>query len=224
MKTQNIDCHIKNVDVFKELSPGKIEELKLLFTTKKYKKRTLITEPGERGKVYVVKSGRIELYEDFPNGKKFIFSILEHGRIFGDFDLDIAPTVYAKAIDDSEVCEISTKAFIILMLSEPKLLLKLFKYFFARLLIFQKKAASFASDDVFHRLVKLLLFLGQPQETAKFTEMITDKFTHEQLSQMLGVSRQTVTTMLSSLQKKGVIKRKKKSFLFDREKLKKLSE
>ena len=224
MKINDIDYQTKSVDIFKEMSPEKIEALKKLFTSNKYRKGVILTKPGERGKVFIVKSGRIELYENFTNGKRFIYSILGRGRIFGDFDFEIPPVVYTRTIEDSEICEINSKVFMTFLLNEPKLLLKLFQYFYIRLLIIQKKIASSATEDVFHRLVKLLLSLGRPHETAKFSQMITDKFTHEQISQMLGVSRQTVTTMLGILQKKGLIQKRKKSFMYDKEKLEKFNE
>jgi len=44
---------------------------------------------------------------------------------------------------------------------------------------------------------------------------ISEKFTHEELAQMLGISRQTVTTLINQLEKKGLISRKGKSIQFD---------
>ena len=64
--------------------------------------------------------------------------------------------------------------------------------------------------------------MGRPDDA--LSELVTDKFTHEQISQMLGVSRQTITTMISALQKKGIIRRKKKTFIFNQSKLEKATE
>lgn len=206
-------CQIKDVDIFSELSDKSITNLKSLFTTKKYKRKALITKPGERGKVYVIKNGRIELYDQSPSGKKVIFSILKKGMVFGDFGFDYPPAVYACSIEDAEICEINTRSFLAVVQKEPKLLLKLFQYFFNRLQILQKKVASLATDDVLNRLIKLLLSHSKPINKSGSDELISDRFTHQQLSQMLGVSRQTTSTIISNLQKKGLLQRKKKSFI-----------
>lgn len=207
----------------KEIAKLKLEELEQSIRKHTFKKGTIISKPGDRGNVYIVNSGRVELYEIAENGKKFIYSVLKRGRIFGDFDLNIAPIFCAEVIDEAVISVMKTKVFMELLLKEPQLLLKIFKYFFIRLLVVQKKAASIATDDVMSRLVKLLIQLGRPIEVSLEGQYMTDKYTHEQLSQMLGVSRQTITTTISELQKKGLLKRKKKTFVFDKEKLLKMA-
>ncbi|MDO8610530.1 MAG: Crp/Fnr family transcriptional regulator [bacterium] len=220
---KSLDFKNQEVDFFKEISSDSLSVLKSIIAFKKYIKGSIVIKPGERGFIYVVNSGRVELYNISDSGKKFIFSILKKGRIFGDFDLEIGPILYAKTIEDSTIGLIKTKTFLELLIKEPQLLLKLFKYFYLRLLIMQKKALSLASDDVLKSLVKLLIQISHRNESRlDQVEHITDKYTHEQLSQMLGVSRQTVTTIISGLQKKGLLKRKKKTFIFKKEDLEKI--
>lgn len=95
------------------------------------------------------------------------------------------------------------------------------KQLFNRLLVVEKRMSSVASDNAFHRFIKLLLSLGK--EKSENIMEVTDKFTHEELAQMLGISRQTVTTLINKLEKKGLIKRTQKTLQFIPSNLEKLT-
>lgn len=224
MKINEIELICKDIDIYKDLAALITPEMKQMFSFRKFNKDTIVSKPGDRGLVYILRSGRVALFEISTTGKKFIYSILKKGRIFGDYDICVPPTFYAQVLEDVELVEIKTKDFMSILMKEPTLLLKLFEYFYVRLLISQKKSVSLATEDVFHRLINLLIQLGKPHESETRGELITDKYTHEQLSDMLGVSRQTITTMISNLQKKEIIKRKKKTFVFNKVKLENATE
>ena len=92
------------------------------------------------------------------------------------------------------------------------------KQLFNRLVHVEKRMSSVAADSAFQRLIKLFLNLGK-EKKEDYME-VSEKFTHEQLAQMLGISRQTVTTIINQLEKKGLIKRKGKSIQFSSAQLK----
>ena len=81
--------------------------------------------------------------------------------------------------------------------------------------------SSVATDNAFGRIVKLLLSLGKKKSQDSME--ISEKFTHEELSQMLGISRQTVSTIINQLERKGLIIRMQKTLQFIPSQLKKLT-
>ena len=205
--------YIQQLDLFKGLAKGKLHSIESLFAMKEYYKREVIFEPGDKDKVFLVKTGQVELYQLTPTGKKTIIERLRPGSLFGDLGSEDSSEVFVEATVDSYVCSLKKGNFFTLIAQYPDLSEKLMKQLFNRLLSVEKRMSSVAADSAFQRLVKLLLSLGK--QKSEDSMEISEKFTHEELAQMLGISRQTVTTLINQLEKKGLISRKGKSIQFD---------
>lgn len=213
--------YIQQLDLFKGLAKDKLHKIESLFAMKEYGKKEVIFEPGDKDKVFLVKTGQVELYQLTPAGKKTIIERLRPGSLFGDLGSEGSSEVFVEATIDSYVCSLKRDNFFALIAQHPDLSEKLMKQLFNRLLLVEKRMSSVAADNAFQRLVKLLLSLGR-QKSENYME-ISDKFTHEELAQMLGISRQTVTTLINQLEKKGLIKRSQKMLQFDPSQLESLT-
>lgn len=209
--------YIQQLDLFKELTKEKLKQIESLILMKEYCKREVIFEPGDKNKVFIVKTGQVELYQLSPTGKKAIIERLLPGSIFGDLGTEGENELFVEATTDSYVCSLQKDKFFTMVSQYPKLSEKLMKQLFHRLLKVEKRMSSVATDSAFQRLVKLLLSLGKKK--ADDSMEVSEKFTHEELAQMLGISRQTVTTIINQLEKKGLIKRIQKSLQFTPSKL-----
>ena len=66
---------------------------------------------------------------------------------------------------------------------------------------------NLASDDVTSRVIKLITRLsaryGKPFENGIYLDI---PLTHQEMADMIGTSRQTVTTVLGSLRRKGILR------------------
>lgn len=213
--------YIQQLDLFKDLALEKLRRIESMLFMKEYSKSEVIFEPGDKDKVFIVKTGRVELYQLNPSGKKMIIEVLKQGSIFGDLGYDSPTDIFVEATANSCVCSLSKNKFFSLISQHSELSEKLMKNLFNRLMNIEKRMSSLASDNAFGRLVKLLLSLGKKKE-GEIAE-ISDKFTHEELAEMLGISRQTVTTLINQLEKKGYIKRTNKILRFFPQKLEKLA-
>ncbi len=216
---ENGQFTITDINVYKECDEKGLAELRKVSEMKTFKKNEVVCKPGDRGMIYIVNKGRVELYVLSDGGEKFILTVLKKGNIFGDFGIDVSSIVFCSAMEPVELETVKTEKFSQMLMEEPKLLFKLFKYFYVRLLSLQVRTISLATDDVMGRLTKLLIQLAKPIDSSSSGLFATDKYTHEQLSQMLGVSRQTITMTLNDLDRRGFLKRKKKTFIFRKEKL-----
>lgn len=213
--------YIQQLDLFRGLAKDKLHKIESLFAMKQYGKREVIFEPGDKDKVFLVKTGQVELYQLTPEGKKTIIERLLPGSLFGDLGSEDSTEVFVEATVDSYVCSLGKNNFFTMVSQYPDLSEKLMKQLFNRLLSVEKRMSSVAADSALQRLIKLLLSLGKPK--AHDYMEISDKFTHEELAQMLGISRQTVTTLINQLEKKGLIKRSHKVLQFDPSRLKNLT-
>lgn len=205
--------YLRQLDLFKGLTEEKLKRVESLFFMKEYCKREIVFEPGDKDKVFIVKTGQVQLYQLNPSGKKVIIERLPTGSIFGDLGTEGETDLFVEAMTDSYVCSLSKGKFFALVSQYPELSEKLLKQLFNRLLQVEKRMSSVASDNAFQRIAKLLLNLGK-KKTENFME-VSDRFTHEELAQMLGISRQTVTTFINQLERKGLIRRNGKSIQFN---------
>ncbi len=116
------------------------------------------------------------------------------------------------AVDHTEVMELRGKDLRELMTRIPELGIGI-----AEALVFKGKCFSslvqmLGTRSVSERLAQLLLRLaelyGEPDENGGVA--IAPHFTHEDLSHMVGSSRQWVTTTLDRLQKSGIVEIRKR--------------
>jgi CRP/FNR family transcriptional regulator, cyclic AMP receptor protein len=71
----------------------------------------------------------------------------------------------------------------------------------------QERISSLATESVLDRLIRILRMLPFNPKIEKIN------LTHEELAQMVGTSRQTVSTMLKNLQDKGLVTKKDGQYL-----------
>lgn len=213
--------YIQQLDLFKGLAKEKLSVIEPLFSMRDYCKKEVIFEPGDKDKVFIVKTGQVELYQLNADGKKVIIERLLPGSLFGDLGTEAQVETFVAATIDSCVCSLEKDKFFFLVSQYPELSEKLMKQLFHRLSQVEKRMSSLASDNAFKRLLKLLLNLGK-KKSQDYME-ISEKFTHEELAQMLGISRQTVTTLINQLERKGLIKRSKKTLQFSPSRLEHLT-
>lgn len=209
--------YIQQLDLFKDLAKDKLQQMESFFAMKQYAKREVIFEPGDKDNVFIIKTGQVELYQLTADGKKVIIEVLKPGSIFGDLGSESPSDTFVEATVDSYVCSLNKNRFFSLVSQSPELSEKLMKNLFNRLLLVEKRMSSVAVDNAPQRLVKLLLSLGKLQ--SKEHAEIAEQFTHEELAQMLGISRQTVTTLINQLERKGLVQRNGKSIRFNPSKL-----
>lgn len=208
---------IRNTKLFEGLEADYIDKFKSSLNSRKYKKGEIVFDPDACCKVYIVNSGRLEIYHLTAEGKKVIIDVLKPGSIFGDLGEGISSDIFVEVIVDSEICSVDKDTFFKTVSTDPVSSERLMKQFYNRLIALESRTTSLALDNVEKRFLKLLLSLGELEEDGG--KYKTDAFTHEQLAQMLGVSRQTITTLINELEREGVISRHKKQFIFNKKNL-----
>lgn len=212
--------YLKQINLFKSLPQEELEHLAGHLVTKEYSKRQVILEPEDKDKVFILKSGRVEIYEITPDGKKIIVDVLEQGNVFGDLGIKEVNETFVEATTDSFVCTMNKNDFFEIVSKNPQISYPLIRELFAKAVESKKQVASLASNNVATKIKDLLLRLSKRYgEKRKNKIVIKTKFTHEQLSDMIGISRPTMTEFLNKLEKNRVIERAGKIISLDPQKL-----
>ncbi len=211
--------YLKQLNLFKVLPRPQIEYISNQLTMKEYGKRQVIFEPEDKNKVYILKHGRVEIYQLTQDGKKLVVDILGPGSVFGDLGIGEPSDQFMEATTNSLVCVIGKDEFFEMVTKMPQLANSLVKELFSKVIESEKQIAALASDNLILKLKDLLTRLAKKYgEEKDGVTTISTKFTHEQLAEMVGISRPTMTELLNKLEKNNYIKREEKRISFSPQK------
>ena len=192
---------------FKDLGDSVIERLSPRVINSKIKKGAVIFRKGDVGsRLYAVRSGAVRISTPSDQGKDAIFNLIVPGDLFGEIAfLDGGQrTADAVAIDNCELMIIERRDFIPLIQDDPELAVRLIKVLCARL----RRTSEQVEDIVFlglpNRLAKVLLHLYQPSPDAPPKAKI--QVTQREISQMIGVSRESANKQLQAWQRRKWLK------------------
>lgn len=215
--------YLKQLNLFKSLPQKEVEMLSHNLVMKEYGKRQVILEPEDKDKVFILKMGRVEIYTLSSDGKKIIVDILTPGNVFGDLGMEESNENFVEATINSLVCVMSKEEFFKMVSKNPIVSYQLIRELFQKTVEDNKQVAALASDNLLVKVKNLLLRLAKKHgEVRDDRVVITTKFTHEQLADMIGISRPTMTELLNKLEREGIIKREGKIITFDSLKLTKI--
>lgn len=202
--------YLKHIKLFAGLSEAEIQEMERITRMQEVKKKQPIYLPGDPANtVYLLKKGRVKLASSAPSGKEVTFEILEAGEIFGELEaLEDSPReTLAEALDDALICAIRREDFDRYLREHPNLSVKLTKLIGLRLRKIQTRVEDLVFRDVPARLAHLLLELSKTDGAPDGPDIrIRIKLTHQEMANLIGRTRETVSTVLGHLREQGLIK------------------
>ncbi len=219
---------LKKMKLFEGMNAEKqVHELDLITQHKQYKKNEPVILPGDRKRrVYLLKKGHIKLCRLSPDGKSVTLAILDPGEIFGEMRaLDNRPsTVVAEALNTLEsvtVCEINHDDFENYLLRFPEIAVKVLKLVGAQTAQLESRIEDLAFRSVPSRLASLFVDLSSKYGERSSTGMrISLRLTHQNLADLVGATRETVSVIIGEFARMGIIARNKGHIsLLDKRKL-----
>ncbi|MBN1484665.1 MAG: Crp/Fnr family transcriptional regulator [Chloroflexia bacterium] len=202
-------CYLQTTELFQDLSPEELAELEQRMPQTTIETGRLIYSPNERGEVlFILKEGRVRLYRLSPDGKALTTAILEPKAVFGEMALlgQGMHESFAEAIETSIVCTLNRREVHDLLLTEPRVAQRLIELIGRRLVETERKLEDFAFKSVPERLAAILLQLGHVSATETGTVVLANRYTHQQLAEMIGTYRETVTKTLNDFRTQGLIR------------------
>lgn len=166
----------------------------------------LAGDPGAH--VYFLESGRVKIAQPAGNGREVILWFCLAGEIFGLAEVARGGgrVVGAQACETSAVLAVSQEAFKCFLASRPGVALLSMQVLSSRLRGLSDVLVNLVEDDVDARIAKLILRLGARYGTRTDRAIHLDiPLTHQEIADMVGTTRQTVTSTLSRLKKQGVL-------------------
>ena len=197
-------------ELFHGISKAELQKISSVCSERRYPRGTRIfSESDPSDSLYIVKSGLVKLISHSEKGTETILHILKPDEIFGELLLSEEKRPFtAIAIEDALVTAISRDRVLQLLTVVPTLGLNFIRLLSKRLAKVEKGLAEFSHTWSYHRLAKVLLQLGEKHgEEVPTGTLITLRLTHEDLANLIGTTRETVTTQLSKFERMGLLSR-----------------
>lgn len=220
---QNKLNYLSSIEIFRDLNSRELEDMDRQFTMTGCAVGKIFYMPGETGEVlFLLKKGRVQLYRLSPEGKKIVVATLGPGAIFGEMSL-IGQGMYntfAEAAEECILCVMSRPDVERLMREKPQVAFRIVEALGKRLIETERQLEEVAFKSISSRLASLLLRLSGESGS---NEVVG--YTHQDLAEILGTYRETITQTLNDLRAGGLVQiERKRLIVIDKAGLKDVSE
>ncbi len=202
--------YLDRIDLFKELSEEDMAFLMKNAIKKYYEKSSCVFSSGDPGNtIFLIRDGAVKVYDLAESGKESIFWFRYKGEFFGLAEAFGGEDrlCFAEAVEPTSIFVIKRKVFEELLKRNPRISLIVIKILAARLRRLGEAMKTLSFQDLRGKLAQLLMNLGNVCGVEIEGRIIIErKFTHQDLANMMGATRQSVTVALNDFVKNGIIR------------------
>lgn len=218
---------IRNVPVFADIEAAELAKIVRVGVRKKYKKGSIILLEEETGAaLFVIVQGKVKIVRTDDEGREVILSILGENDFFGEMSIldGLSRSASVVAITKTELFMIHRRDFLKLMQDVPSVAISLLKEMTLRLRKADSQIKSLSLKDATGRVANVILQLADDIGTIRKGRVEIDELPLQQdLANMAGTSRETISRVVHSFIKKGLVEmRGNKLIISDYEKFKSL--
>jgi CRP/FNR family transcriptional regulator, cyclic AMP receptor protein len=198
---------LRSHPLFRDLPSAVIERLGSYMKTRRVARGTTIFAKGDPGTGLMgVLAGSVKVSVASAEGKDIVLNVFREGDVFGEIALlDGRPrTADATAMSDCELIVIERRDFVPFLSSNPEVMLKFIEILCSRLRRTSEQVQDITFLNLPTRLAKTLLQLtgGEAGSAPRRKAAITQR----EISQMIGMSRESTNKQLRAWEKRGWIK------------------
>lgn len=200
---------LRRVPIFSALNEDCLQRVASILVEKSYSRKSIVFHEGDHGdSLYTIKSGRIKIAKVAIDGREKTLSILQPGDFFGEMAIfdNMPRSATAEALDsDVRLFALNKKDFERLIHEYPSIALGIMKDLTRRIRQTNQQVEDLAFKDVHGRVSSTLFQLLETEEEISGQTLTRLRMTHQDLANMVGSSRETVTRALNRLQNEGII-------------------
>ena len=170
--------------------------------------QVMLLENDWGSSVYFILSGWVKIRTYNLDGKEVTLNILGKGELFGEMaPLDEVPrSTDVITLAPTLIGSMPSQDFVAFLSTEPQAGIRLAKLMARRLRQVNRRLRLRESDSM-SRVVDVILFLADGQGVKVAGGVEVPNLPHRELSSLSGLARETVTRVLSKLEKKLLIER-----------------
>jgi len=203
------DYELNRINIFSDLSEKDCESLKVLCKPRNYLKNSMIILEEEYGDlVFVVKTGTIKITRVNDEGKEVILALLGPGEMFGELAIldGEARSANALAQENCELLAINKEDFLDILKNNFSVSYNVMFELAKRLRKSDQQIEALSLSDAEHRIGVSLLNLAEDMGVIRKGKVTIQNLPFQQdIANMAGTSRETVSRVLKILEKKSMI-------------------
>jgi len=213
------------IPLFSVLCPNEMDQLAAITHFRRSPKFQFVFMPDEPADyIYVLLKGRVKTGSFSHDGREVIKDILQPDTLFGDLALagETKRSEYAQVLhDEGEYLAIKIEDFKKLMSNNQRLLFSCLQHITQRLQKVEERLAKLVLKDARERIIEFLVdTAGKEGRRVGYETLVKHHLTQQDIANITGTSRQTVTSVFNDLRKSNLIYFNRNSILIrDLEKL-----
>lgn len=204
-----LDECLQLVPIFSDLPEEVIKQVVLVGNKKTYSKDSVILVEEEVGTaLFVIIKGKVKVSRSSSDGREVILTILSDSDFFGEMSIldGLNRSATVVALEDTELFIIQRKEFLDLLNKHPEITIALLSQLTQRLRNADMKIKALSLKDAEGKVATVILQLADDIGKIKQGTVEIDKLPLQQdLANMAGTSRETISRTLHSFAKKGMI-------------------
>jgi CRP-like cAMP-binding protein len=208
--------NLRNVHLFETLKENQIEAISRILFVNSYYKNQLIFQEGETGDaLFIVLKGKIKVCLYDEEGREYILDVIGKDGFFGELALidELPRSANAIAMESADLLIIRRSDFLRLLVENPTTTIEILKVLSKRLRLADERIRWLAFLNVEGRILKFLLEIGGQSGIKVKDYIIIEKGpTQIEIASSCGCSRETVSRMVTSLVKKGIISVRRRQY------------
>ncbi len=216
MGTYEIE-YFKKIQLFSSLTDKELRRIIERLVVKRFRKNEIILQVEDTNEyMYMILNGETKVVQTTEDGKEILLAIHQSGEFFGEMSLIDGKTSPATVIatKDSTAAIISKKDFYSLVKTQEKVLDNLLLILCSRYRESWEKIQLLNLKTASQR-IKILFLMLSDKYGEKTAEGVTlnIKLTHQEIADMTGMARETVTRVIDRCQQDGEISVLKNKFI-----------
>jgi CRP/FNR family cyclic AMP-dependent transcriptional regulator len=202
---------LKTIPLFSELNDSDLKEIVKVAIRQVYKKDNMILVEEEVGStMFIILDGRVKISRISEEGREVILSILSEGDFFGEMSILNGQTRSANVVtlEDSEILVIRREDFLHMLHNYPQIAINLLKELAHRLRRSDSQIKSLSLQNATGKVASTLLRIADDSGKIYMGQVEIPRLPPQQdLANMAGTSRETISRVLKALEKRGYIKK-----------------
>lgn len=194
--------YLLTMDVFRDLPPEQITMIEHATVMRTIPKGQVIYSQEDRAEaLFLLKRGRVSIYRLTAGGKRLELATIGPKAFFGEMPLlgESLRHAFAEAAEESLLCVMSRADVERLIREQPSVALRMIEVLGKRLAGTETRLEELAYRSAPARIAAVLLRLTEGREG---TEVAV---THQEIGDMIGALRETVTKILDEFQADGLV-------------------
>ena len=202
---------LQSVPIFSDLSPSDLNKIAERMVLRTFSKGQMILLEDDLGQTFfVIAGGSVKITRLSDDGREVILAMLGEADFFGEMSLldGAGRSANVVALEAAEVLTLARNDFLEILQEYPKISISLLEELTQRIRKSDQQIESLSLSDVEQRIGITLIRLAEELGTIKRGSVKIKNLPYQQdIANMAGTSRETVSRTFKLLEEKGLVTR-----------------